>query len=194
MLLLQPTIAPCVLCSLSLSDKVSPSKSLFKISYYLISFSVNKNFIIMTRNLYSDERKYCSCKSVGLIIWLVPVIQTSDSLPPTFLSACPSMLPPLFQLLFSFSFSVLFQLPHHSFTGSYSVLFKIICCSCQTSLMCPTFCSFHCCPHVGQAAFMCWFFNFLPKNSQAIMTQLQKLEACESPTERIRVGIAWHEK
>jgi len=26
------------------------------------------------------------------------------------------------------------------------------------------------------------------------MTQLQKLEACESPTERIRVGIAWHEK
>jgi hypothetical protein len=34
------------------------------------------------------------------------------------------------------------------------------------------------------------FFYFLPKNSQAIIAQLQELKACERPAERTK--WAWH--
>jgi hypothetical protein len=55
-----------------------------------------KNCAIMTRDLYSDERKYHTCTSVRQLLWSVPVIQTSHSLPPTF----PFMLALLHQIQF----------------------------------------------------------------------------------------------
>jgi len=52
------------------------------------------------------------------------------------------------------------------FTGSCPVVFKVICHSCKTNVLCPAFYSFrHCCPHMPQPLHI-YFISFLKIHKQ----------------------------